>query len=155
MSLESDVKLLQRVPILSEFSEDKLRLLAFSAENRTYRDGQHLFTAGDKGDSGYVVARGSVAIYAPGRTDAPIETVPEGGIIGELAMIVEGERPLTAVAIGDVAAIQIRRPLFRRMLDEFPEIAERLKVLVAARLTRTTAELMDVKRRLDQIDEAG
>ncbi len=130
MSLESDVKLLQRVPILSEFSEDKLRLLAFSAENRTYRDGQHLFTAGDRGDSGYVVARGAVAIYAPGSSAEPIETVPEGGIIGELAMIVEVERPLTAVAIGDVAAIQIRRPLFRRMLDEFPEIAERLRTLV-------------------------
>lgn len=153
MSLETDVRLLQRVPILSEFSEDKLRLLAFSAENRSFRDGQRLFSVGDRGDSGYVVARGRVALFAPGRDEEPCEIVTEGGLLGELAMIAEGERPLTAVAVGDVAVIQIRRPLFRRMLDEYPELAGRLRAVVAARLARTTQELGAVRRRLDALGE--
>ncbi|BBE73436.1 cyclic nucleotide-binding domain-containing protein [Oharaeibacter diazotrophicus] len=152
MSLESDVRLLQRVPMLSEFTEDKLRLLAFSAENRSYRSGQRLFSAGDRADSGFVVVSGEVAIHPAGRDDVVIETVGEAGLIGELSMIVEGERATTAVAVGDVAVIQIRRPLFRRMLDEYPEVAERLRGRVAERLVRTTGELGAVKRRLDAIE---
>ena len=153
MSLESDVRLLQRVPMLSEFSEDKLRLLAFSAENRTFRDGQRLFNVGDRGDSGFVVAGGEVALYAPGRDGEPMERVGEAGLVGELAMIVDGERSTTAVAVGEVQVIQIRRPLFRRMLDEYPEIAQRLHARVAERLTGTTTALMRVKDRLDRLGE--
>jgi CRP-like cAMP-binding protein len=153
MSLESDVRLLQRVPLLSEFSEDKLRLLAFSAENRSFRDGQRLFAAGDRAESAYVVGTGAVALYAPGDAETPVETIGPGGLIGELSLIVDGERSFTAIAVGDVAAIQIRRPLFRRMLDEYPEVAQRLHARVAASLVETTRALLAVKERLDGIGE--
>ena len=154
MSLESDVRLLARVPLLSEFSEEKLRLLAFSAENRTFRDGQRLFQAGDRADSGFVVASGGVAIHAPGRLDeTPLEVVRPGALIGELALIVDGERAGTAIAIGDVSVIQIRRPLFRRMLDEYPDIAQRLYDRFAGQLSETTAALLTVKNRLDRITD--
>lgn len=150
MSLESDVRLLADVPLLSEFSEDKLRLLAFSAENRHFRSGQRLFSAGDRADSGFVVASGTVALYAPGEEE-PLDVAGPGRLIGEVALIVEGERPATAVALGEVDVIQIRRPLFRRMLDEYPDVAERLQARFAARLTETTRALMAVKSRLDRI----
>lgn len=153
MSLESDVRLLQRVPLLSEFSEDKLRLLAFSAENRTFKDGQRLFAAGDRAESAFVIGSGEVALFAPGDAATPVETVGPGGLVGELSLIVDGERPFTAVAVGDLAAIQIRRPLFRRMLDEYPDVAQRLHARVAAALVDTTRALMKVKHRLDRIDE--
>lgn len=152
MSLESDVRLLQQVPMLSEFSEDKLRLLAFSAENRTFRHGQRLFNAGDRADSGFVVGSGRVALYAPGDLVNPIDLVEPGRLVGELALIVEGERAFTAIADGEVAVIQIRRPLFRRMLDEYPEVAQRLHDRFAGRLADTTHALMQVKERLDRIE---
>ena len=56
MSLESDIKLLGTVPMLSDFTEDKLRLLAFSAESRSFKDGQRLYSIGDRADVTVVVA---------------------------------------------------------------------------------------------------
>ncbi|WP_075214130.1 cyclic nucleotide-binding domain-containing protein [Mongoliimonas terrestris] len=154
MSLESDVRLLQELPFLAEFTEDKLRLLAFSAENRTFRDGQRLFAAGDRADSGFVVASGDVALHDADDPDgAPLETVGPGTLIGEMALIVDGVRPVTAVAVGPVSTIQIRRVLFRRMLQEYPEIAEGLKVRIAARLAETSAALQAVRDRLDALDD--
>lgn len=151
MSLETDVQLLARVPMLSEFSEDKLRLLAFSAENRSYRDGQQLFAAGDRADAGFVVAEGEVALTGPGGPE-PVEVAGPGSLVGELALMVEGERAFTATARGAVEVIVIRRPLFRRMLEEYPDVARGMYARMSARLAETTAALMRVRDRIDAID---
>jgi len=124
MSLENDMRVLGQLAMLSDFSEDKLRLLAFSSENRALRDGQ-----------------------------PPVEIGDQGRMIGEMALLTESERPYTAIARGDTMVIQIRRPLFRRMLDEFPDIAARLQQRIAASLVETTTALRVVKERLDRIDE--
>lgn len=152
MSLETDVRLLASVPMLSEFSEDKLRLLAFSAENRSYRDGQAVFVAGDRADAGIVVAEGRIALVQPGRGD-PSAIVGPGTLVGELALIAEGERVQTATAVGDVQVIIIRRQLFRRMLEEYPDIAARIRDRLAFRLVETTRSLGIVRDRLDRIGD--
>lgn len=152
MSLEGDIEILGLVPQLSDFSEDRLRLLAFSSENRTFADGQRLFSAGDRADSAYVVSLGEVALYAPGNAETPVAVLGPGRMIGEMALIVETTRASTALARGAVTVIQIRRPLFRRMLDEFPDIARRLQARVAADLGARMDELMAVRDRLDRLD---
>jgi CRP-like cAMP-binding protein len=152
MSLDTDVQLLSRVPMLSDFSPDQLRLLAFSAENRSWRSGQRLFTAGDRSDAGYVVITGAVDLTDPARPAAGRRVGP-GGFVDEFALITEGQRAVTATAVGDVTAIVIRRPLFRRMLDEYPEIARRLQARIAANLADTAAALATVKARLDSLGD--
>lgn len=151
MSLESDIKLLGTVSMLSDFTEDKLRLLAFSAENRDFRDGQRLYSAGDRADCAHVVSSGEVALFPPGETEAAAEVVGRGALLGGLSLIVDGERTMTAVARGRVETILIRRPLFRRMLDEFPEIAAGLHRRLSANVRDTTSRLMTVRDRLDRL----
>ncbi|WP_181701582.1 cyclic nucleotide-binding domain-containing protein [Chthonobacter albigriseus] len=156
MSLETDVRLLQQLPLLSGFSEEKLRLLAFSAENRSFRDGQRLFSAGDWADSGYVVSSGKVAIHTEGSdTEQPVTIVERGALVGELSLIVEGVRPATAVAVGPVEVIQIRRVLFRRMLEEFPDVAVSIQTRFFSRLEETNQALAKVAGRLKSIEEPG
>lgn len=151
MSLESDIKLLGTVPMLSDFTEDRLRLLAFSAESRDFRDGQRLFTAGDRADCAYVISSGQVAMFAPDDSEKPTSLVGRGALIGELALIVDGERATTAVARGKVETVLIRRPLFRRMLDEFPDIAVGLHKRLSQNVLKTTERLMTVRDRLDRL----
>ncbi len=88
MSLESDIKLLGTVSMLSVFTEDKLRLLAFSAESRDFRDGQRLYSAGDRADCAHVVSSGEVALFAPG--DA--ETAADGTTTITLRQQMSGPR---------------------------------------------------------------
>ncbi len=151
MSLESDIKLLGTVSMLSDFTEDKLRLLAFSAENRDFRDGQRLYSAGDRADCAHVISSGEVALFAPGDSETAAEVIGRGALLGSLALIVDGERTMTAVARGRVETILIRRPLFRRMLDEFPEIAASLHRRLSANVRETTSRLMTVRDRLDRL----
>ena len=151
MSLESDIKLLGTVSMLSDFTEDKLRLLAFSAESRDFRDGQRLYSAGDRADCAHVVSSGQVALFAPGDAETAAEVVGRGALLGGLSLIVDGERTMTAVARGRVETILIRRPLFRRMLDEFPEIAAGLHRRLSANVRETTSRLMTVRDRLDRL----
>ncbi|SCM77919.1 conserved hypothetical protein [uncultured Pleomorphomonas sp.] len=151
MSLESDIKLLGTVSMLSDFTEDKLRLLAFSAENRDFREGQRLYSAGDRADCAHVVALGEVALFPPGNAEVASEVVGRGALLGGLALIVDGDRTMTAVARGRVETILIRRPLFRRMLDEFPEIAAGLHRRLSANVRDTTSRLMTVRDRLDRL----
>ncbi|MCM5559771.1 Crp/Fnr family transcriptional regulator [Pleomorphomonas sp. JP5] len=151
MSLESDIKLLGTVSMLSDFTEDKLRLLAFSAENRDFRDGQRLYSAGDRADCAHVISSGEVALFSPGDSETAAEVIGRGALLGGLALIVDGERTMTAVARGRVETILIRRPLFRRMLDEFPEIAANLHRRLSANVRETTSRLMTVRDRLDRL----
>ena len=151
MSLESDIKLLGTVSMLSDFTEDKLRLLAFSAESRDFRDGQRLYSAGDRADCAHVISSGEVALFPPGEADQASEVVGCGALLGGLSLIVDGERTMTAVARGRVETILIRRPLFRRMLDEFPEIAAGLHRRLSANVRDTTSRLMTVRDRLDRL----
>jgi CRP-like cAMP-binding protein len=151
MSLESDIKLLGTVSMLSDFTEDKLRLLAFSAESRDFRDGQRLYSAGDRADCAHVVSSGEVALFPPGEAESAAEVVGRGALLGGLSLIVDGERTMTAVARGRVETILIRRPLFRRMLDEFPEIAAGLHRRLSANVLDTTSRLMTVRDRLDRL----
>ncbi|SON58167.1 putative signal-transduction protein containing cAMP-binding and CBS domains [Hartmannibacter diazotrophicus] len=153
MSLESDVSLLGRVPLLAEFGAERLRLLAFSAESLRLEDGQVLFEAGDTADSAYVIVSGEIALYSPFRANHLLEVCGSGRMIDERSLIVTGERLSRAVARGDCEIIRIRRNLFRRMLEEYPDTAARLRPHFAAKLVELSEALDPVRRRLDDLDD--
>lgn len=151
MSLARDMDLLRQVPLLSEFPDEQLRLLAFSAENVAYRDGEVLFSEGERADAGLVVASGAVLLETEdgaGRT----MTAGPGSLIGETALLVETRRPARAVASGPTEVIRIRRALFKRMLQEFPDIARRLFDARAAEFRKTAGALQRVGTVLEQLD---
>ncbi|WP_306030809.1 cyclic nucleotide-binding domain-containing protein [Stappia sp. MMSF_3263] len=152
MSLARDMDLLRQVPLLSEFPDEQMRLLAFSAENVSYRDGEVLFISGERADAGLVIASGSVALEGDGEERADLGTYGPGSLIGETALLVETRRPARAVAVGPTEVIRIRRALFKRMLQEFPDIARRLFEARAAHFRATAGALARVGTVLEQIE---
>jgi CRP-like cAMP-binding protein len=152
MSLARDMDLLRQVPLLSEFPDEQLRLLAFSAENVNYRDGEVLFISGERADGGLVIATGSVSLEGEGGSDEVLDTFGPGSLIGETALLVETRRPARAVANGATEVIRIRRALFKRMLQEFPDIARRLFEARANAFVATSGALARVGAVLEQIE---
>ncbi|WP_208976912.1 cyclic nucleotide-binding domain-containing protein [Stappia sp. ES.058] len=146
--------LLRQVPLLSEFPEEQLRLLAFSAENVNYRDGEVLFIAGERADGGLVVATGAISLEGEGEggSGEVLDTFGPGSLIGETALLVETRRPARAVASGATEVIRIRRALFKRMLQEFPDIARRLFEARAEAFRVTAGALSRVGAVLEQIE---
>ncbi len=132
MSLNDDIALLSLVPLFADIDDDKLRLIAFGAERRRLNRGQQLFREGAPADCAFAIASGSFSLTRS-QVDGSVEvvyTVGRGTLLSELAMISFVERKFTATAEEDSEVIRINRPLFRRMLEEYPEVA----VVVEARI---------------------
>jgi CRP-like cAMP-binding protein len=148
MSLEDDMALLSRVAMFADMDRDALRLLAFAAETRQLRAGDVLFRKGDLSDGGYVVTLGSVALIEDDTKTADAIIGP-GALIGEIALISETRRPATAIAREPTTVLRLSRGMFRRTMEEYPELAQRLAADLRHRIAAMSGDLAKVKRSLD------
>jgi len=154
MSLAQDIAILKQIPMLSDFSEDQLRLLAFSAESMDYNRGQRLFDQDDRADGGLVITSGTVSLQTRGKDGyEEIERVGQGTLLGETALLAENKRPCRAEALEGVRIIRIRRALFKRMIQEYPELAQRLFDLHAARYRHTVEALRPIGEKMAELEQ--
>src|SRR5437764_2911698 len=116
MGIEDDIAFLERVPTLALLGREALRILAIGAESQYLHDGHVLFAQGDKADAGYVVQEGSFSLATAHEAGEPL-TVGPGALLGELALVAETTRPVTATAREPSTVIRISRSLFLKMLD--------------------------------------
>jgi CRP/FNR family cyclic AMP-dependent transcriptional regulator len=82
--------------------------------------GDVIFKDGDAPDKMYVVVSGEVEIQLG---DAVIETVPEGGTFGEMALIDGSPRSATVVAKTESEVAAIDKRTFMLLVDEMPYFA--------------------------------
>lgn len=154
MSLAEDIAILKQIPMLSDFQDDQLRLLAFSAESMEYASGYRLFDINDRADAGLVITSGRVSLQTKqGDTFEEVDQAGEGTLLGESALLVETKRPCRAVVLDNVRVIRIRRALFKRMISEYPELAQQLLDQHAARYRHTVALLRPIGSKMAELDE--
>ena len=142
MTIEDDIAFLERVPALTVLGRDALRIIAIGAENRYVHEGHTLFAAGDDADAAYVVQEGSFDLTA--EKNAP-SIAGRGALIGELALLTETKRAVTAVAREPSAVVRIPRQLFLKTLEGYPDAALRMRDAIATRVNRTTGEFARVR----------
>jgi CRP-like cAMP-binding protein len=153
MSIEDDIVFFERVPTLALLGRPALRILAIGAENRYVPSGEVLFKAGDRADAGFVVQEGSFSL-APSAADGnQAVTVGPGTLLGELALLTDTTRPVTATAVEPATILRIPRTLFLKMLEGFPEAAARLRDDMASRANQSAREMYVVRQVLDISEE--
>jgi CRP-like cAMP-binding protein len=141
MALENDIRDMARLPIFQEIEQDALRLLAFSAETKILRKGDVLFQRGDASDSGFFVLSGSFQIEAPNQRDTGEFVIHPYSLIGEMALLIDTERPATVIAREPSTVLKITRAVFHRVLQEHPKSAIRVRASLEGRLARFTGGL--------------
>lgn len=154
MTLERDIEILKMVPFFADLPAEPLKLLAFSAEGREYADQTKIFEEGEPADGGIVVMSGRVDLVRDslGR-DRPVASLGPGGMIGELALLVETARPASAIAVGRSTKLYtIRRATFRRILEEYPDITLDMQSKIAGRIAALDPALGSIARQLGAID---
>lgn len=149
MSIEDDIAFLERVPTLALLGRDALRILAIGAESRYLHDGNVLFAQGEPADAGYVLQEGLLSL-GPVRGTAEPLTVGPGTLLGELALLTETLRPVTATALEPSTVIRIPRTLFLKMLEGYPEAALRLRDSFIARAEHSESDMYRVRRVLEE-----
>jgi CRP-like cAMP-binding protein len=150
MAIEDDIKALERVPALAVLGREALRILAIGAETKYVHGGEVLFNTGDVSDAGYLVQKGSFRLQeSAAPSTAPPVVVQSGTLLGELALLAETARPMTAIAAEPSTVLRIPRTLFLKMLEGFPDAAGRLRDHIAMRASRTTEQLKKLRGTLD------
>jgi CRP-like cAMP-binding protein len=150
MTIEDDIAFLEQVPSLAILGRDALRILAIGAESRYVHGGEVLFTVGDPADAGYVIQDGSFTLKSDNTDAGAAEmTATRGALLGELALLTETTRPVTATAAEPSTVIRVPRSLFLKMLEGFPDAARRLRDHIAARTNQAAKDMIDVRMSLD------
>jgi len=149
MSIEDDIVFLEGVPTLHLLGRGALRILAIGSENRDLQEGEVLFKAGDKADCGLVIQQGWFRLIKPDSSETEGKTVGPRSLLGEIALLTDTVRPVTAVAIQPATVIRISRSLFLKTLDGFPDAAERLRDNMASRFNQSAREILSIRNQLN------
>lgn len=145
MALDDDIRILSAVRLFEGFTQEQLRLLAFGAENTMLRANHKLYREDDEADSAYVVVSGRIVLYREQNGERiPIGTAGPGAILSELALIADSNRLTSASAEIDSEVIRLSRKMFRRILEEYPDVAVKLH-------QRISEEFQAMIRRIEEL----
>ncbi len=111
--------------------DDFTQLLRNSDEAQHYTAGSTICRAGDPGHTMYVVITGQVEIRVG---DHVIETVSDGGILGEMALVDAGDRSADMVAMTDCELVPITEKRFQFLVQQTPFFALRVMRVLVQRL---------------------
>ena len=133
MALDDDIRVLSGVRLFEDLTHEQLRLLAFGAENIRLIKGRDLYREETAADCAYVVARGLIGLYRTVDGERRIFThARPGAVLDEMALLTHVRRRIGAVAEEDSEVIRLNRVLFRRIMEEYPEVAFQLRNRLAA-----------------------
>lgn len=122
-----------------------LRLMA-RCEHRQCAEGEELFHEGGNGDGLYAVLAGSVAVVRNGQV---VQRFGPGTHFGEMSLMEERPRMVSAVAEVPSQVVILPRRTFESLVDQSPLLAARMMrqlVLILAKRLRTTNDELVVTR---------
>ncbi|HMQ57953.1 MAG TPA: cyclic nucleotide-binding domain-containing protein [Rhizobiaceae bacterium] len=143
MALEDDIRLLAKVDLFQGLDREQLRLLAFGAERRRFRDGVDVHLPGDAAAGGMIITEGALEFWRQ-TTDGRKSEGIAGPVtlVGEMALLLETDRTHGATARGETEVLTLSRSLFRRMLEEYPDFALALHGRISERLANLAGDLL-------------
>lgn len=128
MALDDDIRILSGVRLFEGFTKEQVRLMAFGAESLRIGAGKELYLEGDPAESAYIVVTGRIRLFRERDGDLMLlGTVGPGTMLGELGLIAETARLTSAIAEVDTEAVRLSRKMFRRILEEYPDVAAMLQ----------------------------
>jgi CRP/FNR family transcriptional regulator, cyclic AMP receptor protein len=133
---ESNVALLQRVPLFNDLSRADLAEISRVAVPRSYPKGVRVFHEGDRSDACYIVRNGDLRVtreHPDGRAIA-LATLGPGDIFGELAMLDGEARSASVEALTECQLLALPAGDVRRLLRGSSEITVKLVVALTRRL---------------------
>ncbi len=131
--------------LLEGLTDEEAREVVAAAVRRTFDRREVLFHEGDPGDSLLMIGSGRaiVRVTTPLGDPAVLDLLGPGDVVGEMALIGEPRRSATAIALERVEAMSIDRASFDGLRQRHPSVGRALELILAERLRRTSAQLME------------
>ena len=117
--------LLRSVTYFQNLTDLELRKLIEIGHRKRLRADEILFSEGDPGDAFYIILSGSVEVFVE-KINKHLNRLQAGQFFGELALMLAIPRTATVKAVEDTILFAIGNDGFRNLLQEQPELAERI-----------------------------
>lgn len=150
---------LNRIALFAQLSSEAIAEVERLLQPRSLAAGEVLFNQGDPGDELIIVQDGQLAIYAPEpeapARGQPIRVFTSGGMLGEMALLDQEPRSLSARAETDSTILALRRADFQRLVAENPKMSAALMGGLSERIRYTTDFLGEVRQWVQRITEGN
>lgn len=130
--------LLRAVDLFQPLGSEELDGLRQEVVVRRFGKGERIIQEGDEGRTFYVLASGEVSVRA-GKLQAEVTRLGCGGYFGEMSLLTGEKRAATVVAVEDSLLLEVDRPTFARMFEQYPGLARQLSALLSQRRTQLRA----------------
>ena len=141
--------------IFNNLSDEKLEEISAMLKSTELNTGEILFNKGDPGDYLVIVEQGKLAIFDPieGHTgdEIPIRIFSPGEILGEMAVIDQQSRSLSARAEEPTTILTLGHNEFKRILTDNPEIGLSVMADLSERIRYTTDFLNEVGQWVEKV----
>lgn len=123
---------------LSSFVQDlttsEIEELTCFSSSQTLKDGELVFSEGDKVDAFYIIVSGEISIFVEkcGK-DEPICILSSGDFFGEMAIFNNDIRAASAIAIKPTKILSIDKDDFLLFVKSHPELADKIKMILSKR----------------------
>lgn len=134
---------LGHVHLFAGLTDDELTRLAAGLIPAPFAKGDIITRQGANAHWLYILTRGSVAIWHDWDTPGArlLATLEAGNFFGEMGLMTGSPRSATVVATSDVECWRLEKNAFARVLEERPEIAQEVSMLLAERLSHDRVAL--------------
>ena len=132
--------------VLNVLSDEELERLIPLLSERSFRPRQLLFSAGDPPERVYLLLKGRVKVYqvAENGKEFILDVVSKGGVVGDMAIVEDGERTACAQAIDETVAVTISWEDFSHLLQQSPRLGFAMAELMARRLAGMQRSFMNL-----------
>ncbi len=151
---ESDVDVLRRIPFFEGFSDAHLKLIAFSAESRSLPEKLLVYDAGQLLHSAYVVLSGALRGQRKDKETEAVESrvIGPGMMLAERSLILDIRADELIRVESRARVLQIRKVMFRRLMQENPQIALTLRSRLTRNVLQAAADFGAVGDRLRALE---
>jgi len=129
-----DPQRLAKIPLLASLTPEELEVVARWSELRAAADGDRVTGEDAPGYTFFLLLEGTASVAQDG---VEIRTLGPGDFFGEAAILGDGRRTATVTTTSPATLVALFGTEFRRLEQELPEVAERIRAALAERLARS------------------
>jgi len=140
-----DPKLLLNIPLFSLLDDQELFVLAQHLEEKNFLAGQIILTAGEPGDSMFVVESGRVELFLQDSSNQRVHLsfVEQGELFGELSMLDKAPRSASAIALVNTHLLVVDREDLMLLVTSHPHAALDMLSMLGTRIREANALVHD------------
>jgi len=129
---------LKQVGIFSSLPDEVIEALKDKVELMDFDRDEVIIRLGDEGDSLYLIRGGFVKVrVGAGENERVFAYLKAGSYFGEMSLLHDEKRTADVVAVTGVELVRIDAADFQKILEDYPEVKERIEKVIARRKEET------------------